>query len=330
MNIPAVLVTGAAGFIGSSLVDALLAAGHDVVGLDNFDGFYAATVKRENLRGANEHSRFRLHEIDIRDGSAVAEACRRHRPQLVVHLAAKAGIRPSFEATEVYRDVNVTGTANVLDACARAGVGHVIFASSSSVYGDSRSLPFRETEPCGKPLSPYAETKAAAEGVCAAHVTVTGMPVTCLRLFTVYGPRQRPDLAIHRFLRAIDAGEPITMFGDGSSKRDYTFIDDVVMGILAAAGRPAGFRVLNIGCGCPVTLADTVRTIERALGTPARIERLPPQRGDLDQTWADITAAARDLGFSTRVSFAEGIGRFVEWWRARGREWHSACAASSD
>lgn len=299
-----------------------------MVGLDNFDDFYAPVVKGRNLLLAHEHPRFTFEQIDIRDGTAVVDMWRRYRPRKVFHLAAKAGVRPSFAAADIYSAVNETGTANVLAACAAAGVEQVVFTSSSSVYGDSTRLPFRELDPLGTPLSPYAATKAAAERLCAEHAARMDMPVTCLRLFTVYGPRQRPDLAIHRFVRAIDAGEPVTLYGDGSSRRDYTFIDDVVAGILAAAAAPQGFRVFNIGHGTPVTLADTVQAIESALGKPARIERLPPQPGDLDQTWADTTAAQRDLGFAARVLLAEGIRRFVEWWR-QGKDGTAACAASS-
>lgn len=323
-----IVITGAAGFIGSTLVDRLLVSGERVVGLDNFDTFYAPLIKRGNLRWAHEHPRFTFEQIDIRDHTAVVDVWRRYRPRKVFHLAAKAGVRPSFAAADVYSAVNETGTANVLAACRAAGVEQVVFASSSSVYGDSTRLPFREAEPVGRPLSPYAATKVAAEGLCAAHAARFGLPVTCLRLFTVYGPRQRPDLAIHRFVRAIDAGEPITLYGDGASRRDYTYIDDVVSGILAAATSPQGFRVFNIGYGSPVTLADTVMEIQSALGKSARLQRLPPQPGDLDQTWADVTAAQRDLGFAARVPLAEGIRRFVAWWR-QGKDGTAACAASS-
>lgn len=326
MSTAPAVVTGAAGFIGSSLVDALLDRGERVVGIDNFDGFYAAAVKRRNLDRAAGHPGFVLEEIDIRDAHAVAHAWRRHKPRQVFHLAAKAGVRPSFAGPDAYRTVNETGTANVLAACAASTVEHVVFTSSSSVYGDSTRLPFREMEPLGRPLSPYAATKAAAERSCAEHAARTGLPVTCLRLFTVYGPRQRPDLAIHRFVRAIDAGAPVTLYGDGSSRRDFTYIEDIVSGILAAATALPGFRVFNIGRGSPVTLADTVRAIESALGKPARIERLPPQPGDLEHTWADVTAAERDLGFAARVPLAEGIRRSVDRWRQE-KDGTAACAA---
>lgn len=318
MSTATVLVTGAAGFIGSSLVDALLSRDALVVGVDNFDDFYGVDVKRRNLEAAVRHPRFTLEHVDIRDAAAVAATLRRHRPQQVFHLAAKAGVRPSFVDPEAYRAVNEFGTANMLAACEAVGAEHLVFTSSSSVYGDSCRLPFRESEPLGRPLSPYAATKAAAEALCAEHSARTGLPVSCLRLFTVYGPRQRPDLAIHRFVKAIDAGKPITLYGDGSSRRDYTYVDDVVSGILGAAATPRAFRVFNLGHGLPVTLIDTVRAVEAALDTTALIEWLSPQPGDLEQTWADVTAARRELGFSPEVPFAEGIRRFVGWWHRVG------------
>lgn len=313
------LVTGAAGFIGSTVVDALLDDGARVTGLDVFDGYYAASIKRDNLRRATGHHGFRLEEADVRDAVAIESVFRRQRPRQVLHFAAKAGVRPSMAAPESYRDVNVGGTANVLAACAEFGVDQVVLASSSSVYGDSRRYPFRESEPCGRPLSPYGDTKADAERLCAEFTAATGTPVTCLRLFTVYGPRQRPDLAIHRFVRDIESGMPVRMFGDGTSRRDYTYVDDVVAAVLAAARRPAGFRCLNIAHGTPVSLVDVVRSIERALGVSARVERFPTQSGDLVQTWADVSAARRELGFAPAVPFSEGIDRFVAWWRGGGR-----------
>ena len=246
-----ILVTGAAGFIGSHVIEALLRRGHRVVGIDNFDTFYDRASKERNLATARLSPLFKLEDLDIRDAHAVADVFRRHRPNHVIHLAAKAGVRPSLLDPETYRAVNTAATSELLATCARNSVEHVVFASSSSVYGDSRILPFRETEPCGRPLSPYAATKADAEAACRAHVATTGMPVTSLRMFTVYGPRQRPDLAIHRFVRAIVEGRTITLFGDGSSRRDYTHVDDIDAGVLAALDRPAGHRTFNLGSGAP-------------------------------------------------------------------------------
>jgi len=328
MSANTILVTGAAGFIGSHFVESLLQRGQRVVGIDNFDPFYDRASKERHLSAVAANPLFTLKEIDLRDARAVEEVLQQHRPGRVVHLAAKAGVRPSLLDPEAYRAVNTTATASLLAACARAAVEHVVFASSSSVYGDSRRLPFNEDDPLGRPLSPYAASKADAEEACRSHVAATGMPVTCLRLFTVYGPRQRPDLAIHRFVRAIAEGRPITLFGDGSSRRDYTHVDDIVAGVRAALDRPAGFRVFNLGRGEPATLADTVRTIEEALGKSAVVERLPPQEGDLDQTWADISLARRELGFEPAKELGDGIRGFVAWWKSTHGAEARQCAAS--
>lgn len=323
-----VLVTGAAGFIGSHLVEALLARGEVVVGIDNFDSFYDRTTKESNLAAIAGHGRFLFEELDLRDGPGVESLFGRHRPKRVLHFAAKAGVRPSLSDPAGYRAVNTAASSGLLAAAGKTGVEHVVFASSSSVYGDSRRLPFREDEPCGRPLSPYAASKIDAETACREHVATTGIPVTCLRLFTVYGARQRPDLAIHRFVRAIAAGRPITLYGDGSSRRDYTHVSDIVAGTLAALDRPHGFRVFNLGRGVPTTLAETVHMIETAVGREALIEQLPPQEGDLDQTWADISLAARELGFEPVKDLGEGIREFITWWRSRGGDGSGPCAAS--
>lgn len=323
-----ILVTGSAGFIGSHLVEALLARGERVVGIDNFDPFYERVVKVRNLAGVAEHPRFTLEDVDLRDARGVDSVFERHRPKQVFHFAAKAGVRPSLLDPAGYMAVNTAATADLLANCARSTVEHVVFASSSSVYGDSCRLPFREDEPCGQPLSPYAASKFDAEATCRRHVAATGMPITCLRLFTVYGPRQRPDLAIHRFVRAIAEGRPITLYGDGSSRRDYTHVSDIVTGALAAMDRPGGFRVFNLGRGVPATLAETVRMIEVSVGREAVIERLPPQEGDLDQTWADISLAARELGFEPVKDLENGIREFVAWWRSTVGDGSGACAAS--
>jgi len=311
-----ILVTGAAGFIGSHLVEALLARGERVVGIDNFDPFYEREVKVRNLAVVASQPRFSLEEVDLRDTRAVEAVFKRHLPRRVFHFAAKAGVRPSLLDPADCMAVNTTATQHLLAACARSAVEHVVFASSSSVYGDSRRLPFREDEPCGRPLSPYAAGKIDAEAACRRHVAATGCPVTCLRLFTVYGPRQRPDLAIHRFVRAIAQGRPITLYGDGSSRRDYTHVSDIVTGALAAMERPGGFCVFNLGRGVPATLAETVRMIKEAVGRKAVIERLPTQEGDLDQTWADISLAGRELRFEPVEDLEEGIREFVAWWRS--------------
>lgn len=311
----ATLVTGVAGFIGSNLVDRMLADGEDVVGLDNFDPFYAEATKRRNLEGALAQPNFRFVEGDIRDAEAVERVLREGGVTRVIHLAAKAGVRPSLLNPQAYIDTNITGTASVLKAASRAGIRSLVFASSSSVYGINSKVPFSEDDQTDQPASPYAATKKAGEGWCHCHYHVTGMPITCLRFFTVFGPRQRPDLAIHKFTRLIDEGQPVPFFGDGSSSRDYTFIDDTVAGIRAALDRPDGFHIYNLGRSDPVTLKEMVETIERAVGKRANLEHQPDQAGDVPITYADVSKAQRELGYSPRVSFEEGVRRFVEWYR---------------
>jgi len=318
-----IIVTGGAGFIGSHLCDALLRDGHEVTALDNFDGFYDPAVKLQNIAEAHEHPRFTLIEGDIRDADAVGEAIERRGADAVVHLAARAGVRPSIEQPILYQDVNVRGTLVVLEACRRVPNCRFVFASSSSVYGNNTKVPFAETDPVDDPISPYAATKKAGELVCHTYHHLYGIPMTCLRFFTVYGPRQRPDLAIHKFTRRIEAGEPVPIYGDGTTQRDYTYIGDAIAGIHGAIERDAGFGIYNLGEAVPVTLNELVAAIERALGTTARREHRPMQPGDVVQTYADISAARRDLGYSPSTDLATGLAKFVEWFRrarARGVE----------
>jgi UDP-glucuronate 4-epimerase len=313
-----ILVTGAAGFIGSHVTERLLRRGDQVIGLDNFDSFYCRALKERNLRDAAAFPTFRLIELDIREADLVRAVFRHVRPTHVVHLAARAGVRPSLMDPAAYVDTNIQGTVNMLRACEGLPVAHFVFASSSSVYGDAARAPFRETDHTDEPASPYAATKKAGEGFCHLYHRLLGMDVTCLRFFTVYGPRQRPDLAIHKFVRLIDAGEPVPFFGDGSTSRDYTYVDDTVSGILAALDRPASFQIYNLGRGDPIPLSRMVRQIERALGRRAVLDRRPDQPGDVTTTCADVTRAREDLGYEPRVPFEEGIDRFVRWWREIG------------
>jgi UDP-glucuronate 4-epimerase len=312
-----VLVTGAAGFIGSHLVERLLARGDRVVGLDNFDPFYPRAVKERNLAAARAHPRFSLEEADLRDGEALLDLFARHGPERVVHLAAKAGVRPSLQDPAAYVAVNVTGTLHVLQACERFPVAHLVFASSSSVYGDSAHVPFSEDDRTDEPASPYAATKKAGECLCFTYHRLLELPITCLRFFTVFGPRQRPDLAIRKFVRLIEAGEPVPFFGDGSTSRDYTYVDDTVDGIVAALDRPSGYQIYNLGRSNPVPLAEMVAAIESALGKRAVLDRQPEQPGDVRTTFADVSKARAELGYEPRVSFEEGIRRFVEWQRMK-------------
>jgi len=311
-----VLVTGAAGFIGSSVTDALLARGDEVVGIDCFDDFYDPELKRANLAAAMENERFRLVELDIRRTGKLEVLLAETAPEAVFHAAALAGVRPSVVSPALYVSVNVQGTLSVLESARRLEPRpNFVFASSSSVYGAREQVPFREDAPCDRPASPYAATKRAGEIIAACSARLHDLPVTCLRLFTVYGPRQRPEMAIRKFTRLIMKGEPVPVFGDGSSRRDYTYIDDIVSGVLAALDRPQPFEIINIGSDRPVRLDKLLKIIERAAGRKARIERLPDQSGDVPRTAAEITKARRLLDYEPRTRLEEGVTRFVEWYR---------------
>jgi len=309
-----VVVTGGAGFIGSHLCEALLAQGWDVVGLDNFDTFYDPRVKRRNLAPSLADPRFRLAEGDILDAPFV-ERVLGDGVDVVVHLAARAGVRPSIENPLLYQKVNVEGTAVLIEAARTFGIRRFVFASSSSVYGNNRKVPFHESDRVDHPISPYAATKKAGELLAHTYHHLFGMDITCLRFFTVYGPRQRPDLAIHKFVSLIEAGQPIPVFGDGTMRRDFTYIDDIIAGVLPAIERCTGYHIYNLGESRPVALSDLIHAIEEALGRKATLERLPPQPGDVDQTYADVTAASADLGYEPSTDLATGLARFVEWFR---------------
>ncbi len=312
-----IIVTGAAGFIGSTLVDRLVADSHEVFGLDNLDDFYSADRKRANLSQALTDSRFRFLEGDIRDREAVFRLIDETEPEAIVHLAARAGVRPSLEQPGLYADVNLVGTTNLLDgACRRDPRPRFVYASSSSVYGDREGGAFRETDDVNTPFSPYAATKRACELMAHTFHSVYGLPVTGLRFFTAYGPRNRPDLAIAKFAGLIERGEPLPMFGDGSTRRDYTFIDDIVDGIVRALERCRSEHLYNLGNSSPVTLAEMIATLGRALGKEPHIKPMPEQPGDVRQTFADISRATAELGYQPRTPFEEGIRRYVEWRRA--------------
>lgn len=311
------LVTGAAGFIGSHLVEALLARGRKVVGLDSFDDFYDPRAKRRNLAACRQNSRFTLVEGDIRDPEAVRKAGA-GGVDVIIHLAARAGVRPSIEQPLLYQDVNVNGTCVLLEAARRFGIKRFIFASSSSIYGNNPKVPFAENDNVDHPISPYAASKKAGELLCHTYHHLFGMDVTCLRFFTVYGPRQRPDLAIHKFARLIEQGKPIPMFGDGGMKRDFTYIDDIISGVVAAVDRCGGYHIYNLGNSSPVVLRDLIAAIEKALGKRAEVEELPPQPGDVERTFADISLARSDLGFEPHTPLEAGLAEFVAWMRAEG------------
>jgi UDP-glucuronate 4-epimerase len=312
-----VLVTGAAGFIGSTLVDRLLAEGREVVGLDSFDPFYARSMKEQNLSAARDSARFRLLEGDIRDPDAV-ESAFAGGIDGVVHLAALAGVRPSLERPAEYADVNVTGTSVVLAEAARRGAPRVVFASSSSVYGEREQGPFRESDPVERPVSPYAATKRAAELVAHTFHSAHDLPVVCARIFTAFGPRQRPDLAVRKFAERMRKGEPVPIFGDGSALRDFTFVDDLVDGLVRALDSDLRFEILNLGAGRTVSVLEVVKTLERELSLEAEIDWQPRQTGDVLRTWADVSAAREALGYAPQVSFEQGVKRFVAWLEAGG------------
>jgi UDP-glucuronate 4-epimerase len=312
-----VLVTGGAGFIGSHLVEALLDRDQSVVVLDNLNDFYDPAIKRGNLELLSERKGFTFVPGDIRDREVVRSLFARHAPTAVVHLAAMAGVRPSIEQPSYYADVNLRGTALLLEETVRSGTEKFVFASSSSVYGERKDPPFRETDPVDHPVSPYAATKKAGELLCHTFHAIEGLPVSCLRFFTVYGPRQRPEMAIHKFAALIRDGRPIPLFGDGSSARDYTFITDIVDGTVRALDRASGYRIYNLGGAGVTKLSYLVELLSAALAKPAAIERLPVQAGDVSLTSASVERAKEELGYSPKVGIEEGIRRFAEWF---GRE----------
>lgn len=315
-----VVVTGAAGFIGSHLSAALLERGDRVIGLDNLNGFYDPTKKRENLALLAPHEGFSCREGDIRDRDAVrAVLDEAGEGTAIVHLAAMAGVRPSIESPAHYSDVNLTGTSILLEEAAARGLKRFVFASSSSVYGERTNAPFRETDPVDHPVSPYAATKKAGELLCHTFHHVHRMDVACLRFFTVYGPRQRPEMAIHKFARLLADGKPVPMFGDGSTARDYTFIDDVVDGTIRALDRLDGYRVYNLGGSRTTRLDRLVDLIAGALGVPAKIDRKPEQAGDVPLTSACVDRAREELGYEPQVPIEEGIRRFAAWFREADR-----------
>ena len=311
-----VLVTGGAGFIGSHLTEALLGRGDRVTVLDNFDPYYDPAIKRANLTLAREYDNFDLAEGDIRDAGLLDGVFRPDPPDSVVHLAALAGVRLSLAEPLKCNSVNLDGTVNVLEACRRYGVRRFVLASTSSAYGGSPLIPFREDDPLLHCVSPYGATKIACEKYAYIYHQVYGVDCAVLRFFTAHGPRQRPDMAIHKFTRAILEGEELTLFGDGTTSRDYTYIGDIIAGVLAALDADFAFEIINLGNCVATSLAGVISLIEQACGKQAVVRRLPEQPGDPPHTCADISRAREVLGFEPRVPLAEGINRFVEWYRA--------------
>jgi UDP-glucuronate 4-epimerase len=310
-----VLVTGGAGFIGSHLVDSLLADRHTVTTLDNFDPFYPRAAKEENIAAHREHRAWTLVEGDLRDPAGLRTALKGDY-ECIVHLAAKAGVRPSIEDPVTYQDVNVAGTQNLLEIARERGIPQFVFASSSSVYGINPRVPWSEEDHVLQPISPYASTKVSGELLGHVYSHLYGLRFIALRFFTVFGPRQRPDLAIHKFARRMLDGQSIPVFGDGTTRRDYTFIDDIIQGVRGAITYDQrAYDVINLGNNRTITLIEMIRGLEAALGRTATIERLPEQPGDVPQTWAGIEKARARLGYEPRTSYEEGVRRFAEWYR---------------
>jgi len=310
-----ILVTGGAGFIGSHLTARLLSRGDDVVCLDDFNDYYDPAFKRENVEPFRGRTNWHLVEGDIRDSALVEETYLRFRIATTVHLAARAGVRPSIRHPRLYEEVNGIGTLNLLEAARRSGARTFVFGSSSSVYGTNSKLPFSEDDAITHPVSPYAATKRANELMAYTYHHLHGLSVTCLRFFTVYGPRQRPEMAIYHFTERLARGEAVPRYGDGSSARDYTYIDDIVAGTLAALDAAAPFEIVNLGGSRTTTLQQLIRLIADALGAEARVQELPPQPGDVPITFADVSKAKKLWGWKPQVPIEEGIRRFVEWFR---------------
>jgi len=315
-----VLVTGGAGFIGSHLVDTLLLRGDSVVVIDNFNDYYDPTLKRDNLAAATSNPAFTLHEIDIRDAEAVAVVIDAERPDAVCHLAARAGVRPSIVDPVLYEQTNCLGTMNILEAVKDIGLKNFVFASSSSVYGENSKTPFSEQDPVEHPISPYAATKRAGELMLYTYAHLYALPVTCLRFFTVYGERGRPDMAVARFTRFIDEGSALPVYGDGTARRDFTYIGDIIKGVVAAIDQPRRYEIINIGGSGVITVNRLIEVIEDKLGKKAKIDYSAPFAGDVSVTCADTRREERLLGFVPSVGIVEGIGRYVAWYLKRKAE----------
>jgi UDP-glucuronate 4-epimerase len=312
-----ILITGGAGFIGSHLVDCLLAEGDwRVTVIDDFNDFYDPAIKRENVRARLSNPDFKLVDADIRNQAALEQAFGETAFDCIVHLAARAGVRPSLKQPRLYVETNINGTLNLLELARAHGVKQFVFGSSSSVYGKNTKVPFSEDHPVSNPISPYAATKAAGELLCHSYAHLYDMRIVCLRFFTVYGTRQRPDLAIHKFAKLISTGQPIPVFGDGTTCRDYTYIDDIIAGVRAAIDyERSNYEVINLGESRTVELRELISLLEKALDRHAEIDQQPLQPGDVNQTFADITKARRLLGYNPQTQIEEGIQKFVEWFR---------------
>ena len=310
-----ILVTGAAGFIGSHVCEQLVKVGNLVIGVDNFDSFYAVEIKESNLAQLKQSDHFKLYKIDIRDSIGLNEIFASANIDVVIHLAAKAGVRPSIDSIEQYYDVNVNGTVSLLESMRKHGVKKMLFASSSSIYGNNKKVPFSETDNVDNPISPYASTKRSGELVCHVYHHLYNFDISCLRFFTVYGPRQRPDLAIYKFTKLINEGKSIPFYGDGLTSRDYTYITDIVNGISCALSHLKGYNLYNLGESKIITLRHLVDTIEQVLEKKAILNFLPMQQGDVSRTYADISKAKTEIGYHPEYDIETGIKEFVDWYK---------------
>lgn len=310
-----IFVTGAAGFIGSHLCEFLWERGHNLTALDSFNDYYDPRIKRSNIAKLFRQPRYELIDGDILDERLLSSIFQKHSFDAIIHMAARAGVRPSIAQPILYEKVNMIGTMNLLEIAHQHRVPKFIFGSSSSVYGENRKVPFSEDDPIDNPISPYAATKKSGELMCYTYHHLYGIAVSCLRFFTVYGPRQRPDMAIHKFTNLIATGQKVPMYGDGTSKRDYTYITDIIDGIWLALENCASYHIYNLGESKTIELRELVNLIQKNLGIEAKIEKLPIQPGDVPITYADISRANRELGYNPQVTIAAGIEKFVDWYK---------------
>ena len=309
-----ILVTGGAGFIGSHVCERLLKLDYEVVCVDNFNEYYNPKIKEDNIKSCQGNNAFKLYRLDITNLEDLDKIFTEHKIDVVIHVAARAGVRASIEDPFIYEKVNVFGTLNLLELAKKFKIKKFIFTSSSSIYGINKKIPFSEEDPIVNPISPYAATKASAELLCKAYNNLHKIPIICLRLFTVYGPRGRPDMAPYKFMKLIIDDEEIPMYGDGNSKRDYTYVSDIVYGIIAALEGNINFEIINLGGSNPVDLKTFISILEKHIGKKAKIKKLPDQKGDVPITYADISKAERILGYKPKVSIEEGIKKMVEWY----------------
>lgn len=313
------LVTGGAGFIGSHLTDRLLDQGHSVISLDNFNDYYDPLIKEQNIRQCKEQSGFQLVRGDILDQSLLNKTFKENNFDAIIHLAARAGVRPSVQQPQLYQEVNVSGTLNLLEVAKKFQIPRFIMASSSSVYGNNQKVPFSESDNVDNPISPYAATKKACELMGYTYSYLYNMSISCLRFFTVYGPRQRPDMAIHKFTKLIANSQPIPVFGDGKVRRDFTYITDIIKGVERAIERCNGYKIYNLGESRVIELLELVSLIEKYLEKKASIKWLPPQPGDVQITYADISKAKKELDYNPEIDIEKGIQNFVQWYRTNNK-----------